>query len=341
MDIYDRLRVEKLINAAGNNTNIWGSLMAPEVFEAMMEAGRSFVDLVELSQKVGLDIARLARVEAAHVSSGAAGGVVLATAACLTGTDARRIARLPDAEGMPNEVVLRPPAGPSYIHQGIRYTGAVLRPVGTPQALSPREIEAAVTEQTAALFFIDLQDGEDLIRAGVDIARRHGVPTIVDAAAELPHPGGLSRFYDMGVDLTVFSGGKGLSGPACTGLVLGRKDLVEAARSNAPPHYAIASHSVRRMSELLGVSPSGYYAWLGRRPSACEGADRALRDRIVDIHSRSRGTYGAPRVHAEPAADGVCVGHKRVARLMRPRVPDLLPPGRRRRVYGTEWRRLR
>ena len=89
MDIYDRLGVEKLINAAGNNTNIGGSLMAPEVFEAMMEAGRSFVDLVELSQKVGLEIARLARVEAAHVSSGAASGVVLATAACLTGHSRR------------------------------------------------------------------------------------------------------------------------------------------------------------------------------------------------------------------------------------------------------------
>ena len=95
------------------------------------------------------------------------------------------------------------------------------------------------------------------------------------------------------------------------------------------------------MSELLGVSPSGYYAWLSRRPSARERADRALRDRIVDIHSRSRGTYGAPRVHAELAADGVCVGRKRVARLMRPRVPEPLPPGRCRRVYGTERRRLR
>ncbi|MCY4371801.1 MAG: IS3 family transposase [bacterium] len=78
-----------------------------------------------------------------------------------------------------------------------------------------------------------------------------------------------------------------------------------------------ASHSVRRMCSLLGVSPSGYYAWLGRSPSAREVADRALRDRIVDIHSRSRGTYGAPRVHAELSFEGVCVGRKRVARLMR------------------------
>lgn len=78
-----------------------------------------------------------------------------------------------------------------------------------------------------------------------------------------------------------------------------------------------ASHSVRRMCPLLGVFPSGYYAWLGRSPSAREHADRALRDRIVDIHSRSRGTYGAPRVHAELSFEGVCVGRKRVARLMR------------------------
>ena len=78
-----------------------------------------------------------------------------------------------------------------------------------------------------------------------------------------------------------------------------------------------ASHSVRRMCSLLGVSPSGYYAWLRRPPSAREQADRALRDRIVDIHSRSRSTYGAPRVHAELSFEGVCVGRKRVARLMR------------------------
>ena len=78
-----------------------------------------------------------------------------------------------------------------------------------------------------------------------------------------------------------------------------------------------ASHPVRRMCDLLGVSPSGYYAWLRRSPSARERADRELRDRITDIHSRSRGTYGAPRVHAELAAEGISVGRKRVARLMR------------------------
>ena len=94
-----------------------------------------------------------------------------------------------------------------------------------------------------------------------------------------------------------------------------------------------ASHPVRRMCELPGVSPSGYYAWLSRSPSTRERADRALRDRIVDIHARSRGTYGAPRVHAELAADGVCVGRKRVARLMRQaRIQGI---HRRRRVATT------
>ena len=253
MDIYDRLGVTKLINAAGNNTVIGGSLMPPEVLEAMTEASRSFVDLVELYRKVGAEIARLAQVEAAHISSGAAGGIVLATAACLTGADAGKIARLPDTTGIRNEVVLRRPAGPNYIHQGIRYTGARLRPVGTPQNLAAEEIEAAVTAQTAALFFIYLNDDEDLIRAGVDIACRHGLPTIVDAAAELPQPGGLSRFFDLGVDLTVFSGGKGLSGPQCTGLVLGNQDLVQAAALNSNPYSAIGRQMKVGKEEAVGL----------------------------------------------------------------------------------------
>ena len=71
------------------------------------------------------------------------------------------------------------------------------------------------------------------------------------------------------------------------------------------------------MCDLWVSPPSGYYAWLNRGPSVRERADRLLRDRIVDIRSRSRGTYGAPRIHAELAADGEGVGRKRVARLMR------------------------
>ena len=95
-----------------------------------------------------------------------------------------------------------------------------------------------------------------------------------------------------------------------------------------------ASHPVRRICGLLGVSPSGYYAWLSRGPSARERADRALRDRIVDIHDRSRGTYGAPRIHAELAAEGVSVGRKRVARLMRQaRIQGI---HRRRRISTTK-----
>ena len=96
-----------------------------------------------------------------------------------------------------------------------------------------------------------------------------------------------------------------------------------------------ASHSVRRMCGLLGVSPSGYYAWLIRSPSARQRTDRALRDRIVDIHVRSRGTYGAPRIHAELSFEGVCVGRKRVARLMRQaRIQGI----HRRRKYATTRR---
>jgi putative transposase len=79
-----------------------------------------------------------------------------------------------------------------------------------------------------------------------------------------------------------------------------------------------AEHSVVRLCRLLGVSPSGYYAWRRRPPSARAWADAALVATIREVHAASRGTYGAPRVHAELGdAHGVRCGRKRVARLMR------------------------
>jgi len=78
-----------------------------------------------------------------------------------------------------------------------------------------------------------------------------------------------------------------------------------------------ARYSVQRMCWLLGVSPSGYYAWSSRPRSLRAQADEVLLVEIRAIHQRSRGTYGAPRIHAELAALGTLVSRKRVARLMR------------------------
>ena len=77
-----------------------------------------------------------------------------------------------------------------------------------------------------------------------------------------------------------------------------------------------ASYPIATMCRLLGVSSSGYYAWVKRRPSRRAETDAALIAEIRAAHAASRGTYGAPRIHAELAAKGIRVGRKRVARLM-------------------------
>ncbi|HHX42429.1 MAG TPA: aminotransferase class V-fold PLP-dependent enzyme [Chloroflexi bacterium] len=239
MDIYDRLGVRKVINAWGTITIVGGSLMPPEAFQAMAEAGRSYVDLHELNEKAGQYIARLLGVEAAHISSGAAGGMVLAAAACLTGTDMERICALPDTGDGANEIIVQRSKGHSYVYQAMRYTGARLVPVGCPQQMTLEDIEGGLSDKTAAIMlYLDIHR-QPSIREVAPIARRAGVPIIVDAAAELPPRSNFCQPLADGADLVVFSGGKGIRGPQATGLILGRSDLIEACRLNASPYSAI------------------------------------------------------------------------------------------------------
>lgn len=96
-------------------------------------------------------------------------------------------------------------------------------------------------------------------------------------------------------------------------------------------HQAV--HGVRPLCRALSVSPSGYYAWVEREPSARAKADAELARKIHVIHEESRGTYGVPRVHAVLAKENVFVGRKRVARLMR--VAGLEGISRRRKYKST------
>lgn len=239
MDIYDRLGVRKVINAWGTITIVGGSLMPPEAFQAMEEAGRSYVWLNELHEKAGAHIAGLLGVEAAHICSGAAGGMVLAAAACLTGVDQERICALPDTGDRPNEIIAQRCDGPNYIYQGMRCTGARLVEVGSPERMTVEDIERGLSEKTAAIMlYLDIRP-QPTIREVAPIARRAGVPIIVDAAAELPPRRNFCGPLSDGADLIIFSGGKGIRGPQATGLILGRRDLVEACRLNDNPHSAI------------------------------------------------------------------------------------------------------
>ena len=234
--IYHRLGLRPFINARGTITTLGGSIMPPAVVGAMVEASRQFVHLDELHEKAGVRIARLTGAEGAFISAGAASGMFLAGAACLTGEDPEAIRRLPETGGRPNEFVISLVDGHYYIHQGFRVCGGTLVEVGTPQSVSRRDYADGITRRTAAcVFFLGSQRRQQLPEI-IEVSHGRGVPVIVDAAAQLPPRANLTELTAMGADLVVFSGGKGLFGPQSTGLILGRADLVRACRLNSNPH---------------------------------------------------------------------------------------------------------
>jgi len=231
-NIYERLGVRTRINAKGTYTFLTGSLMPPEVAQAMEQASRHYVWLLELQQAVGERIAKMLGVEAAMVTSGAAGAIMLGTAACTTGKDPEKVQRLPDLTGMKSEVIIQKTHRNAFDH-AIRNTGVKLVVVETPE-----ELENAISEKTAMMYFLNEAQnrGQVGLEKFVEVGKHRGVPTFNDAAADVPPPSHLSDYNKMGFDLVAFSGGKGLRGPQCAGLLLGRKDLIEAALLNNNPH---------------------------------------------------------------------------------------------------------
>lgn len=255
MDIYDELGVRKVVNGYATLTRLGGSIMPPEVLEAMAEAAQHFVDIDELHKKVGEKIAELTKNEAAYVSCGAAAGLVLSAAACITGLDPEKRARLPHTDGMKNEVIVHKFGRVGYDF-AIRQTGVKLVEIGTEAGTAPEDMEQAINDRTAAIFYfynVTRMKGLVPLEQGIEIAKRRGVPLIVDAAAQIPPVDNLWRFTHMGADLALFSGGKGLCGPQSSGLILGRKDLIEACAFNACPRAFIGRPMKVGKEEMVGL----------------------------------------------------------------------------------------
>jgi len=237
--LYERLGMRTFINARGTITTLGGSIMPEEVVQAMVEASRSFVHLNDLHEKAGERIAELTGAEAAFISAGAASGLLLAGAACLTGTDSEAIQNLPDIGDRANEFVISLVDSHYYVHQGFRVSGGALRKIGSKKAVTLNDYVEAIGPKTAAVvYFLGSQSLKELPPI-LEAAHAQDVPVIVDAAAQLPPRSNLIDLPAMGCDLTVFSGGKGLFGPQSSGLILGRKDLIEACNLNSNPHSAI------------------------------------------------------------------------------------------------------
>ena len=224
-DVYARLGVKTVINCRGTWTYLSGSLEFPEVRQAELEAARHFVNVVELQQAVGKRLSELTGAESGIVTSGSAGAMAAATAASIAGSDEKLIWQLPDTTGLKHEVVMS--GGRSAFDSAIRLAGGKL-----VLAYSPDEIANAINDNTAMIYTTQL--GERL-QQELKVAKEHKVPLLLDDAAGIPPVSNAKLYAQMGIDLYCFSGGKGLCGPQCSGLLLGRKDLIAAALKNSNP----------------------------------------------------------------------------------------------------------
>ncbi|WP_158795346.1 aminotransferase class V-fold PLP-dependent enzyme [Pedobacter sp. L105] len=250
-DFFKELGVTPVINAAATMTFLSGSLMLPEVMDAINSTSHHFANMYELQDKVGAKIAEMLHVEAAMVTSGAACALLLGTAACITGTDKEKIKTIPNLPGERKEVIIQ--KSHRYLFdQAITTTGAKLIEV-TGKA----EMDAAFNSNTVMALFYNAGDvssdpisHEDFIA----IAKKHNVPSFIDAAADVPPVENLFKFQKLGFDLVTFSGGKMIRGPQSAGLLFGRKDLIEAAKLNHSPNEAPIGRPMKvNKEEMFGM----------------------------------------------------------------------------------------
>jgi uncharacterized pyridoxal phosphate-dependent enzyme len=249
-DYFEELGVRTFINAAGTYTALTASLMPKEVVESIQYATHHFVSLDELQEKVGARIATMLRCEDALVSAGAFSAIVYGTAAAMAGKDPKKIAALPDnLTGIKNEVIIQKAHRVGY-DRAVRNCGAKLVEVETVE-----ELENAINEKTAMLLFINFSNNEGNIKDKefVALGKKHQIPTFNDCAADVPPVENLWKYTEMGFDMVAFSGGKGIKGPQSAGLLLGRKDLIEAARLNMPPRANLGRGMKVNKEEVLGM----------------------------------------------------------------------------------------
>jgi L-seryl-tRNA(Ser) seleniumtransferase len=242
--------VTPFINAAGTFTVLSGCLMPAEVQAAITRAAQSHVNIEELQRASGEYLARRLHCEAALVTAGAASALTLGTGACVTVGNDQAILNIPvEMTGLKNEVIVQKSHRYGYDH-ALRNCGIRFVEVETLQ-----EYEAAFSPRTVMAHFFNAADSGQISREDwVRVAHAHGVPCFNDAAADVPPISNLWNYVQMGFDLVTFSGGKGIRGPQCTGLLLGRKDLIEAARKNDFPYANTIGRGMKvGKEEIIGL----------------------------------------------------------------------------------------
>ncbi len=251
MSAYQSLGIRPLINAYATVTKYGGSLMPPEVLSAMRDAAGSFIDLADLQRKVGQRLAHLTRNEAAYVTSGAAAGLMLSTAACVLRAHPDARDALPQISELNSQAIIFNTQRNPYDF-AIGQAGATLVEIEP----TPAALRAAISQSTAAVYWFAgalAEAGDITLPEIINIANERDLPVIVDAAAQLPPAENLWRFTEMGAALALFSGGKDLRGPQSSGMMLGRSELIEAIRPISNPNHGFGRPLKVGKEETLGL----------------------------------------------------------------------------------------
>jgi L-seryl-tRNA(Ser) seleniumtransferase len=249
-DILKELGIRTFVNAAGTYTAMTASLMHDEVVETIKQGAKKFAMLDEVQDKVGEKIAELCHAEAATVTAGCWSALVLGTAGVLTGMDMKKVAQLPDVTGMKSEVIVQKGHNIGYVH-ALTNTGAIIVEIETAQ-----ELEKAINEKTAMMWFLNTYApmGKIQHEEWVAIAKKHKIPTMIDMAADVPPVSNLWKYNDLGFDLVCVSGGKAMCGPQSAGILMGKKELIAAARLSAPPRGGNIGRGMKvNKEEILGM----------------------------------------------------------------------------------------
>ena len=251
-DYFQELGVRTFINAAGTYTAMTATLMRPATLEAIRYASGKFCMLDDLQDKVGERIAAITHAEAAVVTSGAFAALTLGMAGILTGKDPAKVKALPRLEGtgMKTEVICQKAHAIGY-NQALTNCGVKIVMVETVE-----ELEKAINAQTAAMHFLHVQSDRGLIQheQWVAIGKKYGIPTTIDIAADVPPVENLWKFNDMGFDFVAISGGKALRGPQSAGILMGKKDIIAAARLSMPPRGETIGRGMKvNKEEILGM----------------------------------------------------------------------------------------
>jgi uncharacterized pyridoxal phosphate-dependent enzyme len=251
--VYQELGLTTVINGQGTETVLGGSLIRPEVRAVMDLAAEHFVVLMDLEAAAGKRISEMLKLPQGYgaiVTSGAASAIQNGYSGILTGSNETFIRQIPDLTGMKSEVIIQRAHRSGWDHQ-IRATGAKIVEVETVE-----DVHKAMSEHTAAMHFLNLSDPDGQIKRAdwVKLAHAANVPAFLDAAADVPPKSRLSDYANMGFDLIAFSGGKAIRGPQCTGLLLGRQEMVHNALLNMSPNEDTLGRPTKvGKEEIVGV----------------------------------------------------------------------------------------